>query len=159
MVAVPWLTFTAVFDLSDFEGAPATAAVTCEIETPLVWAATGKIVSPKTKTKSTTFGKCSFVLPFSDQPGFTAGFGGASITGFGFKFSARPTQSKPIIPGSETFVVVPQSFGPVVNIGNLINVGAWPNATIVIGSGGGGTPAGTGPTPVTINGYSGYWSQ
>lgn len=138
-MATPWLSFTAVFDLSDFEGAPASAAVTCEIETPLVWAATGKIVSPKTKTKSTTFGKASFVLPYSDQLGFTAGFGGASITGFGFKFSARPTQSKPIIPGTETYVLIPQSRGPVVNIGNLINVGAWPNSVINVVQGGGTT--------------------
>lgn len=156
-MATPWLSFTAVFDLADFENVPATAAVTCEIETPLVWAATGKIVAPQTKTKSTTFGKCSFVLPFSDQPGFTAGYGGTSITGFGFRFSARPTRSKPIV--ADTFVVVPQSYGPVINVGNLVNVGAWPNAVITIGSGGGGTTAGTGPTPVTIAGYSGYWSQ
>lgn len=138
-MATPWLSFTAVFDLADFENTPASADVMCEIETPLVWAQTGKIVAPQSKTKRTVSGKASFVLPFSDQSGFTAGYGGASIIGFGFRFSAYPTKSKPLIPGTETFVQIPQSRGPVVNIGNQLNIGAWPHAVITVVQGGGTT--------------------
>lgn len=149
-------TFTARYTAIDLtgDGTAASSYVTAEIETPLVWAATGTLILPVTTSKWTKAGVADFVLPLPGQSGFTAGFGGSPVTSFGFKFYAQPTKSKPITPGSTTFVNISATPGQVVNIGNLVNIGAWPHATFVVGgSGGTGTF-----TPVTIGGVSGYWS-
>lgn len=141
MATIPWLYFTATFDLSDIEGAPMSAYVKCTPETPLVWAATGQTVPDASKEKGTYNGRATFLLPFTDQPGFTAGAGGASIIGFGYRFDVRPTRSKAIT--STRYVQVPRSLGSTVRIGNLVDIGAWPNATNVIVTPGGGTGGGT----------------
>lgn len=156
MIVPPWQTFTARFNAVDMtgDGSEARSYVTVEIETPLVWADGGIIVLPITKSRYTVGGVADFLLPLPGQLGFTAGAGGAAITNWAYRFWAQPTRSGPII--SDTFVTIPAETVPGgrVDIGNLINVGAWPNQTVVTGGG----AAATGYVPVLVSGNSGYWS-
>lgn len=137
-------TFTARYRARDIigDGSKARALVTVECETPLVHAPTGTLITTLRKSKWTSGGDVDFLLPVPGQPGMTAGFTGLPITSWGYKFSAQPTSSGQIIPGSTTFPdfgsVAPDS---VVFVANYVNIGTWPHAVIVV-SPGNPTPGG-----------------
>lgn len=129
-----WQTFTAHYKASNItgDGRDASAWVFCEQETPLYYQPTGDLITTLVRSKWTTDGVADFELPLPGQAGFTEGFGGQPITDWGFKFWAQPTKSKPLIPGSDTFPdFTGLTAGAVVNVGDYMNIGAWPHATIV----------------------------
>lgn len=127
-------TFTARYKARDIvgDGQAAAAMVFCEIETPLYHVASGTIITRRVKAVRTANGDADFLLPRPGQSGLTVGFGGAPISDFGFRFWAQPTSSRPMTPGSETYVNPHPAANAVVLIGGLLNIGAWPYQTIVI---------------------------
>lgn len=92
-------------------------------------------------------------LPYTDQAGLT-GDAGAPLAPLqpAFKFSFRPTNDSEF--GGVRFHQLPLSLGAgPINIKDLVDLGGWPNQTVVV------TPPGSGTTtyePVVIGGSTYY---
>lgn len=91
-------------------------------------------------------------LPFSDASGRTGDFGAPLSETVGYKLTLRldaDTSVQTI--GYVTLLAVD---GADRNLFTLTDLGGWPNQTVVVNPGGGGTTY----VPVTVSGNSGYWS-
>lgn len=138
--------------LSDITGRARPGHLHVECERTITHAASRRIFERFAGPFWTASGVLSVELPHTDQSGFVDE-NGAPITNWAYHVTFQQLRDTARV--SQGFVRLPSSLGASVGLHQLVDLGGWPNQTVVLTP---PTPAPAGPVLTAVPGLPGFYT-